>query len=414
MRKNCFFVFDSDSQFIACENVLSGFDLEVWNITFVILGDFEHNEFPESIRVVKIRSVAELFENEIITTETDVLGVYLTGSKLREIRVLTDAFFQANGVRPIIFTGYNGVVLQKFEEGFSWRCGYDLIAMNSEEDRLKAEQFLAYRSPAKQSILPVIGIKRIRLAPQDQQEATCRMHLKQIVFAEQVIFPATVKEKAALYCQLVRIALLNPDWNILIKSRTLPGLKTFHKQDQHISGFLQSYFKLPSNLSITYQSLNELLPNSSALLSVSSTAFFDGLSHSVPSFTISDFGISSAYGTHYFYGSGCMIRLADISVLSPELFQATPSQEWLMLKGFSDELTPHSLVSQIDQLLDSGHRCSELPEMVDEQQLAITPFHIPNHTNFEVFHVKKGARSYPGRKVYRYIMKRIKKYLGLS
>jgi hypothetical protein len=413
MRKSCFFVFDSDSQYIACENVFSCMDPESWKVTFVIVGEFELKEVPKTVEVVKIRFVVDLYKEAIVTADTSVLGVYLTGSKLRTVRTLTNDFFESNGVRPIIFTGYNGVVLQKFEEGFSWRCGYDLIAMNSSEDLIKAENFLAGGTNIKKPRLPIIGIKRIRLGDRELQALASRSKLKQIVFTEQVVFPKSSKEKAALYCHLIRIALLNPDWRIIIKPRTLPGSKTFHRQAQHISDFLDYYFKLPSNLVISYQPLSNLLPVSSALISVSSTALFDGLSYSVPSFTITDFGISSAYGTHYFYGSGCMIRLADISVITTDFFQRFPSKEWQVKKGFSNDLTPKSLISEIDDLLNSGCHRSELPTIMQEQQRAIKPFHIQGHTKISFRKIMGERKPYPGKRVCRYFEKRFKNYLNI-
>ena len=63
----------------------------------------------------------------------DAIGVFLTGSKISDVRLALGLL--PAGERPLLFCGFNGVVLEKFIEGMSWRLGYDLICLNGPRDR---------------------------------------------------------------------------------------------------------------------------------------------------------------------------------------------------------------------------------------------------------------------------------------
>lgn len=371
-------VFDSDSQYFACRNLVSNFLDAGWGLKFVVVGNFEPlgTGIP-GIGIVRVSDMEEVCQLPEVMS-SDALGAYLPGSKLRRLWRGVDDWFSGNGTRPLLFTGYNGLVLRLFEDGLSWRSGYDLIALNSPEDHLKAAAFGDHSTLKRSALMPIIGIDRTNKSPVAAPDASPSwQEVKQIVFAEQVLFPKSNAEKFYLYTHLIRIALTNPDWQIVIKPRTLPGNETFHRQEEHISTFIRQRFILPENLRIRYDPLDEILRASTALLSISSTAFFDALGLEIPSFTLSDFGISSAYGTHFFHGSGCSLCLSDITTLSHDLFRTRPSEEWLEFKGFSSQFSPASVVAGLNDLLATD-RFKTAPAPFDpEQRLLVPPARIP-------------------------------------
>jgi hypothetical protein len=372
-------VFDSDSQYFACRNLVPYFSRAGWRLKFIVLGSFDYAGMAEAgIEILRVASMAELKKlPELLAC--DVIGPYLSGSKLRSIWSVVNGYFAETGTRPLLFCGYNGLIIQGFEDGVSWRTGYDLIALNSPEDRNKAIALDDHCAVAHSGLMPIIGIDRTnkscRLETGSSGEAW-RSH-KQVVFAEQVLFPESNNEKFYLYSHLVRIAMENPDWQIVIKPRTLPGGKTFHQQEEHISNFIHKRFILPKNLSIRYEPLAEILLDSTALLSISSTAFFDAVGLGVPAYILSDFGISNTYGTHYFHGSGCSICVAEISRLTPELFAHRPSDEWLRFKGFSPEFSPMAIVEGLDKLITEGTATMPLAAFNIEQRLLAAPAVLP-------------------------------------
>ena len=85
----------------------------------------------------------------------DAIGVFLTGSKLNDIRVA----LQRDRQRPLLFCGFNGVVLDHFIEGVSWRLGYDLICLSGPRDQEALEQLVAGTPFAKQRTV-LTGLRR--------------------------------------------------------------------------------------------------------------------------------------------------------------------------------------------------------------------------------------------------------------
>ncbi|MEO5714673.1 MAG: DUF6716 putative glycosyltransferase [Luteolibacter sp.] len=364
-------VFDSDSQYFACRNLVPYFIKGGWHLKFVVVGDFDYPAMETAgVPILRVPSINEIWHlPEMISC--DAIGPYLPGSKLRSIWTGVNDHFTKTGTRPLLFTGYNGLILKLFEDGLSWRIGYDLIALNSPEDEMKAVAFEDHSTLKRAGLMPIIGIDRTNkrdVPPVDDSTPSWR-DLKQIVFAEQVLFPKSDNEKFYLYSHLARIAMENPDWQIIIKPRTLPGGTTFHHQEEHISRFILQRFILPENLTIRYEPLDEILRVSTALLSISSTAFFDAVGQGVPSYILSDFGISSNYGTHFFHGSGCSICLSEIGRLSHELFDRRPSEEWLRFKGFSSQFSPMEIVTGLDDLIEAGTFRTPLPPHDVEQRL---------------------------------------------
>ncbi|MES2995442.1 MAG: DUF6716 putative glycosyltransferase [Verrucomicrobiota bacterium] len=368
MKRVCL-IFDSDSQFFACRNVAATFKRGNWAVTYLALA--QYNPPAELIDPGFGRAGVEFVEDVATLPEIlrhDVIGAYLPGSKLRRLHLLVANWFDENQRRPVLFTGYNGVVLMKFEEGMGWRTGYDFVALNSPEDDFKAKQFLSHCAPPRSTPTPIIGIDRKKIgAPWQPAHDPSWYQKKRLIFAEQVLFPRSDVEKSYLYSHLVRIALENPEWEIVIKPRTMPDGVTFHRQSTHISSFLTRRFVFPPNLSVSYENLDQQMARSTALISISSTAFFDAIGSGLPGFILSDFGIKNDYGTHFFHGSGCSLCLSEIGALSHELFARRPTDEWLHYKGFDPKFSADLLAASIDAALADGIHLSP-PEPCEAEQ----------------------------------------------
>ena len=405
MIRQVTFVFDSDSQYFACQNLVPYFESEGWIVRFAVLGDYSPPTASNATNddPFRIQDPDELWQLPDFC-KSQAVGVYLPGSKMRRVWEGANAWFDQHGSRPLLFAGYNGVVLSKFEEGLSWRTGYDLVALNSPEDLENAIRFNTMGIGATLAQMPVIGINRKRqVRPWAPDTDTDWEKHKRIVFAEQVMFPRGDREKYYLYSHLLRLAQENPDWEILIKPRTLPGGTTFHRQGEHVSRFLAKNFVFPGNMRICYDSLDKLIPQSTALLSISSTAFFDALALGIPSFTLSDFGVSNAYGTTYFHRAGTSICLADLTTLHSSLFAKRPNPEWLAYKGFDPSYSPAAVVAGLQDLLASGSE-KRPPLPVDaEQRLLGPPADLP--AQFRGPATRALARA--GRRLLKYVARRI-------
>ena len=91
----------------------------------------------------------------------DAIGVFLTGSKISDVRLALGLL--PAGERPLLFCGFNGVVLEKFMEGMCWRLGYDLICLNGLRDREALERMVS-TTPFRRQRTVITGLQRSNAA----------------------------------------------------------------------------------------------------------------------------------------------------------------------------------------------------------------------------------------------------------
>ena len=126
---------DSDSQLLACE-ALCRFPSDL-NVQ-VTINAIPREGTPDSIlqRAAALGDLWRLDMGQLLThpelRHFDAIGVYLTGSKISDFRLALGLL--PSRERPLLFCGFNGVVLEKFMEGMSWRLGYDLVCLSGPRD----------------------------------------------------------------------------------------------------------------------------------------------------------------------------------------------------------------------------------------------------------------------------------------
>ena len=341
---------DSDSQLLACQALCQFPDHLRVDVT---INAVPRDGTPEAIlrRVTPIAKLWRFDLGQLITHPElhrfDAIGVYLTGSKISDFRQALSLL--PRSVRPLLFCGFNGVVLEKFVEGTSWRLGYDLICLNGPRDQDMLRRMLV-GSPFADQTTVLTGLRR-----NDKSETMLLPHherRRQMVFAEQVVMPRGERDRAEMVQILANLARRSPDWDVLIKPRIAPEEATFHQTDTHISQTLmQSIGQPPANLRLDYRALPELLSQSRLMATVSSTAFFDALDFGCRPVVMADFGMNPANGSHVFAGSGVWRELStveDLNVLDQELKQ--PSQEWLTWMGYGRDWKPEQLIDSLKSL----------------------------------------------------------------
>jgi len=341
---------DSDSQLLACEALCQFPDhLRV----AVTINAIPREGTPETIlqRAQGLGTLWRFDLGQVLTHpdlhQFDAIGVYLTGSKISDFRLALSLLSRSD--RPLLFCGFNGVVLEKFLEGMSWRLGYDLICLNGPRDQDALEQMLI-GSPFAGQPTVLTGLRRnggpgTSPLPRDKRR-------RQMVFAEQVVMPRDEQDRADMVRILADLARRSPDWEILIKPRIAPDETTFHQAETHISKtVLQSIGQPPSNFRLDYRPLPELLSQSRLMATVSSTAFFDALDFGCKPVVMADFGMNPANGSHVFAGSGVWRHLdavEDLDALDQALGQ--PNPEWLAWMGYGREWKPEQLIVSLQQL----------------------------------------------------------------
>ena len=348
MTLNVLLVADSDSQLLACQALTRHGDGQ--DVRFTVNAIPREGTPASVLQALERRGPLWRLTPQQLLADPRLdgfaaIGVYLTGSKLAEFRsVYQLSREQRRRPRRPLFCGFNGVVLERFEEAIAWRLGYDLICLNGPRDQARLELLLRH-TPFQGQRTVLTGLGRQR--PQEPGAERPR----RMVFAEQVVMPAAPAERRRLVRILARLARRSPAWELLIKPRVAPHESTFHAVDTHISHTLQETLgSPPANLQLSYAPLPELLRGSRLLTTVSSTALFDALDLGCRAVVMDDFGLRHDLGTPFFAGSGLLRSLASADDLDSLAEAADPDPAWLHWVGYDPTFSPANLLETLVEL----------------------------------------------------------------
>ncbi|MEU2504452.1 DUF6716 putative glycosyltransferase [Streptomyces sp. NPDC007863] len=254
----------------------------------------------------------------------DVVVLALVGGTVRAVlQGLADLGLDR---RPVIVTGYVGVVYEKLADGLLLRHGADVVLANSRHD---AERFRAVyegvgagAESVVEAALPFLGG-----APHRREEGR-----DTLVFAAQPSVPVTRNERAYVLERLVRHARLHPEREVLLKLRSKPGEHTTHLEEHPYQRLVRD-LDPPANFRLVYGHMGEVLDRTDLLVTVSSTAALEALHRRIPTAILTDCGVREVNGNHHFIGSGLLTsfdRLDRGEV--PE-----PDEEWLSRQGVASD-----------------------------------------------------------------------------
>ncbi len=253
----------------------------------------------------------------------DVIVLALVGGGVQAMLHGLAHAWQGRTRRPLIVTGYVGVVYEKLADGLLLRHGADLVLANSRQD---AERFRGvYRgvgadaSSVVEVALPFLG-GAAHTAPHDPYT---------VVFAAQPSVPETRAERTYLLDRLVRHARLHPERQVLLKLRSKPGEHTTHIEELPYQRLAQRLGPLPENFQTVYGHMGEVLDRTDLLVTVSSTAALESLHRRIPTAVLTDLGVREKLGNHHFLGSGCLTSWDRLDTgEAPE-----PDRDWLARQG---------------------------------------------------------------------------------
>lgn len=201
--------------------------------------------------------------------------------------------------RPVVVTGYVGVVYEKLTDGLLLRAGADVVLANSPADagRFKAVyEGVGHRADAVvRGALPFLGGPPY--APDPARPFT-------VTFAVQPSAPRTRADRRYLARRAVEHARRRPERAVLVKLRSKPGEHTTHIEE-HPYQRLVAALDPPDNLSLVYGAMGEVLDRTDLLVTVSSTAAMEALHRGIATAVLTDLGIRESLGNHAFLGSGC-------------------------------------------------------------------------------------------------------------
>ncbi|MFF2517776.1 DUF6716 putative glycosyltransferase [Streptomyces sp. NPDC058086] len=255
----------------------------------------------------------------------DVLVVALVGGGVQAILHGLAHVWEGRTKRPVVVTGYVGVVYEKLADGLLLRHGADLVLANSRQD---AERFRAVYEGvgADASSVTEVALPFLGGAAYEKHDPYT------VVFAAQPSVPENRKDRTYLLNRLIRHARLHPDREVLLKLRSKPGEHTTHIEELPYQKLAQKT-DLPANFRLVYGHMGEVLDRTDLLVTISSTAALESLHRRIPTVVLSDLGVREALGNHHFVGSGCLASWDQLDAG----YEPAPDPAWVARQGVAAE-----------------------------------------------------------------------------
>ncbi|QOV36043.1 hypothetical protein IM697_39430 [Streptomyces ferrugineus] len=252
----------------------------------------------------------------------DVLVLALVGGGVQAMLHGLKRVWEGSAERPVVVTGYVGVVYEKLADGLLLRHGADLVLANSRQD---AERFRAVyegvgadASSVTEVALPFLG-----------GEPYAGEHDPYtVVFAAQPSVPDSRKDRTYLLDRLIQHARRHPEREVLLKLRSKPGEHTTHIEELPYQKLVQRLAP-PANFKLVYGNMGEVLDRTDLLVTISSTAALESLHRRIPTVVLTDLGVREVLGNHHFVGSGCLASWDQLD----EGHRPAPDEEWVSRQG---------------------------------------------------------------------------------
>ncbi len=252
----------------------------------------------------------------------DVLVLALVGGGVQAMLHGLGRVWEGNAARPVVVTGYVGVVYEKLADGLLLRHGADLVLANSRQD---AERFRAVYEGvgADASAVTEVALPFLGGAPYTGEHDPYT-----VVFAAQPSVPDSRKDRTYLLNRLIQHARRHPEREVLLKLRSKPGEHTTHIEELPYQKLVQR-LDAPANFRLVYGNMGEVLDRTDLLVTVSSTAALESLHRRIPTVVLTDFGVREVLGNHHFVGSGCLASWDQLD----EGHRPVPDEDWVARQG---------------------------------------------------------------------------------
>ncbi|BCL22582.1 hypothetical protein GCM10017668_44250 [Streptomyces tuirus] len=283
------------------------------------------------VRADSLREVTAAEFLRAMAEETyDVLVLSLVGGAVQAMLHGLARVWEHRTSRPVVVTGYVGVVYEKLADGLLLRHGADLVLANSRQD---ADRFRAVYEGvgADASAVTEVALPFLGGAPYEGEHDPSAKQGRRpytVVFAAQPSVPDSRKDRTYLLNRLVRHARRHPEREVLLKLRSKPGEHTTHIEELPYQKLVQR-LDPPANFRLVYGNMGEVLDRTDLLVTVSSTAALESLHRRIPTVVLSDLGIRESLGNHHFVGSGCLASWDQLDAGH----RPTPDEEWVSRQG---------------------------------------------------------------------------------
>jgi hypothetical protein len=320
------------------------------------------------VRADSLREVTAVeFLRAMAEESYDIVVLALVGGGVQAMLHGLKRVWEGREKRPVVVTGYVGVVYEKLADGLLLRHGADLVLANSRQDaerfRVVYEGVGADASAVTEVALPFLGG-----APYEGEHDPYR-----VVFAAQPSVPDNRRDRTYLLERLVRHARLHPEREVLLKLRSKPGEHTTHIEELPYQKLVQR-LDPPANFRMMYGNMGEVLDRTDLLVTISSTAALESLHRRVPTVVLTDLGVRETLGNHHFVGSGCLASWDQLD----DGHRPAPDEEWVARQGVvADGSYPHAFDAARERITKLLDRPGGLPPLTPYYTPATAPGYLP-------------------------------------
>ncbi|MER8222360.1 DUF6716 putative glycosyltransferase [Streptomyces sp. NPDC094143] len=328
------------------------------------------------VRADSLREVTAVEFLRVMAEESyDVLVLSLVGGGVQAMLHGLKRVWEDRTSRPVVVTGYVGVVYEKLADGLLLRHGADLVLANSRQD---AERFRAVyegvgadASSVTEVALPFLG--GASYTGEHDPSAKQGRRPYTVVFAAQPSVPESRKDRTYLLDRLVQHARRHPEREVLLKLRSKPGEHTTHIEELPYQKLVQR-LDPPANFRLVYGNMGEVLDRTDLLVTVSSTAALESLHRRIPTVVLTDLGVRESLGNHHFVGSGCLASWDQLDAgHRPE-----PDKEWVSRQGVVADGTYDSAFDAArERIAELLGRPGGLPPLTPYYTPATAPGYLP-------------------------------------
>ncbi|WP_375141629.1 DUF6716 putative glycosyltransferase [Streptomyces sp.] len=328
------------------------------------------------VRADSLREVTAVeFLRAMAEESYDVLVLSLVGGGVQAMLHGLKRVWEDRTSRPVVVTGYVGVVYEKLADGLLLRHGADLVLANSRQD---AERFRAVYEGvgADASAVTEVALPFLGGAPYTGEHDPSAKQGRRpytVVFAAQPSVPESRRDRTYLLDRLVQHARRHPEREVLLKLRSKPGEHTTHIEELPYQKLVQR-LDPPANFRLVYGNMGEVLDRTDLLVTVSSTAALESLHRRIPTVVLTDLGVRESLGNHHFVGSGCLASWDQLDAgHRPE-----PDKEWVSRQGVvADGSYDSAFDAARERIAELLGRPGGLPPLTPYYTPATAPGYLP-------------------------------------
>ncbi|OAP39519.1 hypothetical protein ATC00_09750 [Sinorhizobium americanum] len=271
-------------------------------------------------------------------------------------RNLREGFASLGSRRPVVVTGFPGIVDAGRTAGMLFRCPSDIVLLPA------SAQLRVYR--LEMSLLGkrtgnglLYGMPSL---PPPAPISASLSPIRRILFIDQSVIPDTPDDRRALVVELARLLDNLPNAEIWIRERVREGETSIHELGSAVKlsklvAELKQRLPALARVKMKHEPLTSLFGQVDAAISISSTGLLEAFAAGLPIASLERFSRVPKFGNGFFRTSGIQV---DVEELSDDRWPA-PNEKWVQ----KNILSP-TQISNLDQLTGQQRLVQKLAAIV--------------------------------------------------